>query len=191
MMATICMIFLHDLAQSGSNDECYSIVSDDKSVEHILHTFRHLYLDTNNLNTVDKVKVDTRQQLHSLQLKINSHKLSKQLAKVIKKVFKSLKCVCVLDVLVYNMRVLPDIFGHLKYLRRLRILDTIDKLSISLCKLYNLQVLEFHIFRSIALPKNMKNFICLRHLVAKKYGGVFYPMIARIGKLTSLQVTSI
>nr|CAD1838989.1 unnamed protein product [Ananas comosus var. bracteatus] len=165
---------IHDLAQSVSKEECFRI--EGSNAQKIPSTVRHLSINTDVLTQLEKVC--ELKNLRTLAFFCYDHFVPSH-------VFKELRSIRVLDLTGCDMERLPKTVGRLIHLRYLALCSTLATLPSSLCRLYNLQVLNTSKWCwSGRFPQNMNKLCNLRHL---NVTSGFISQIAAIGRLTSLQ----
>jgi len=191
---------LHELAQSVSQDECFRVV-DDTSIQGIPTMVRHLWIEIDNptlLAEVDKwtdkwknliFEKNKWKNLRTLVLickEYNHHEHST----IFSELFKSLKSIRVLHLLVRGMKELANEIGYLIHLRVMSTYppftpfsSSIIRLPSLICKLYHLQFIELRPDSgSDGIPQGMNNLISLKCMMLKDV----LDMIDGIGKLISL-----
>ncbi|XP_072965926.1 putative disease resistance protein RGA4 [Typha angustifolia] len=166
----------HDLAERTSKEDCLRI--EDNRVKEIPPTVLRLYISGEGM----KENCISFDKLGNLRTLIIYGELDISVADHLTATVMKCKKLRILKLFYSNIKTLPKSIGDLKHLRYLFVdrTDAIES-SVSLGKLYHLQVLTSH---HSSLPRSLNNLINLRHVNGRNGALTAVP---DIGRLTSLQ----
>ncbi|XP_072958249.1 putative disease resistance protein RGA3 isoform X1 [Typha angustifolia] len=173
---------IHDLAQSVSQSECFSIQNANLQKE-IVATTRHLAIDIENMESSKLTEIGNLNKLQSLLIR---YFFKPDSGPTIKFWFNRLTNIRYFEVSYCLLEELPESIGNLKHLRYLNISGTrVTRLPEAVCRLYNLLFLGLQACPVTYFPEGFSNLINLRNLILPN--PMMVSKITNIGKLTSLQ----
>ncbi|XVE90306.1 hypothetical protein DITRI_Ditri20bG0066900 [Diplodiscus trichospermus] len=154
---------MHEVAQSVSSPHCCQ-VKDDKYC-HFSDESLHVSLLCEDVEKLVEQIVEKSKKLRTLLFPSSSGSV-RNFGKAFEKLFKTLKCIRVLDLSSSSLEKLPESVSNLKLLRYLDLSNTkIRVLPDSICNLYNLQTLKLlGCIWLLELPKDLGKLVKLRHL---------------------------
>ncbi|XP_072986317.1 putative disease resistance protein RGA3 [Typha latifolia] len=173
---------IHDLSQSVSQSECFTIQNENLRKE-IVTTTRHLAINNEAIEPSKLTEIGNFNKLQSLLI-VASFK--PDWGPPLKFWFNRLTSIRYFEVSYCKIEELPESIGNLKHLRYLDISRTrVTKLPEAVCRLHNLLFLGLEECPIACFPEGFSNLINLRCLILSD--SMIVSKITNIGKLTSLQ----
>ncbi|XP_059596929.1 putative disease resistance RPP13-like protein 1 [Vitis vinifera] len=155
---------IHDLAQLVSGE--FSVSLEDGRVCQISEKTRHLSYFPREYNTFDRYGTLSEFKCLRTFLPLRVYMFGYLSNRVLHNLLSEIRCLRVLCLHGYGIVNLPHSIGKLQHLRYLDLSNTlIEKLSTSICTLYNLQTLILsRCSKLYELPSRIENLINLRYL---------------------------